>query len=180
MLLVLGLYLIIQLGLAHEMYGQRIHLVKPIVAIVPLKWLEFKHAAFAIVELNFVFFFVFWWEDRINYYYFWKAIDISYRRVCSIKQGLPSIPIEKVAMPKACFARRWVGLLPSLRTWDNSTLQKSRREDRAPYTIAATDAGGGAISFKALIKFSESFSRIMSWISIVAAQPYGQGGPIII
>ena len=126
------------------------------------------------------FFFVFWWEDRINYYYSWKAIDTSYRRVCSIKQGLPSIPIEKVAMPKACFARRWVGLLPSLRTWDNSTLWKSWREDRTPYTIVATDAGGGAISFKALIKFSESFSRIMSWISIVAAQPYGQGGPIII
>ena len=54
MLLVLGLYLIIQLVLAHEMYGKRIHLVKPIVAIVSLKLLEFKHAAFETVELNFV------------------------------------------------------------------------------------------------------------------------------
>ena len=36
------------------MYGKSIHLVKPIVAIVSLKWLEFKHAAFEIVELNFV------------------------------------------------------------------------------------------------------------------------------
>ena len=107
-------------------------------------------------------FFFFLMGNTDKLYWILEASNTSCRRAWSRKLGLSSTQIEKSLMPSAYLANRWAGLLPCLFTWETSTLRNSLKADRVLETMAATDEGGGVISFRALTNNKESPSRMKS------------------